>query len=139
MKTQDLRKLTRSELLEILILQGEELEQLQEKVQDYEQQLRNRKLQMEQAGSIAEAAMKISGVFDAAELAAAHYLENIQEHSEKQEAYTEEARQLLETTRRQCAEMKAKTVLECEKMTQKAKKDALTYWAKVSKKIDTIK
>ena len=139
MKTQDLRKLTRSELLEMLIQQGEELEELQEKLQDYELQLQSRRLQVEQAGSIAEAAMKISGVFEAAETAAAQYLENIREHSEKQESYTEEARRLLESTRVQCAQMVAKTEAECEKMTQKAKKEALAYWTKVSRKIEAVK
>ena len=139
MKEQDLRKLTRSELLEILIQQGEELEQLQEKLQEYERQLQSRKLQVEQAGSIAEAALQVSGIFEAAEVAAAQYLENIKDHSEKQASYTEEARLLLESTRTQCAEMKAKTILECEKMTQKARKESLSYWAKVSKKIDTTR
>ena len=139
MKEQDLRKLTRSELLEMLIQQGEELEELRETLQDYELQLRSRKLQVEQAGSIAEAAIQVSGVFDAAEAAAAQYLENIREHSEKQASYTEEARLLLENTRIQCAEMKAKTAAECEKMTQKAKKEALSYWTKVSRKIEAAK
>ena len=139
MKEQDLRKLTRTELLEMLIQQGEEMETLRIKLQDHEQQLESRKLQMEQAGSIAEAAVSISGVFEAAEAAAAQYLENIREHSEKQESYTEEARALLENTRIQCAEMIAKTAAECEKMTQKAKKEALAYWTKVSRKIESIK
>ena len=139
MNEQDLRKLNRSELLEILIQQGEELESLREKLQDHELQLQSRKLQVEQAGSIAEAAVSLSGVFEAAEEAAAQYLENIREHSEKQASYTEEARQLLEKTRIQCAEMKAQTAAECEKMTQKAKKEALSYWTKVSRKIETIK
>ena len=139
MNEQDLRKLNRSELLEILIQQGEELESLRAKLQDHELQLQSRKLQVEQAGSIAEAAVSLSGVFEAAEEAAAQYLENIREHSEKQASYTEEARQLLEKTRIQCAEMKAQTAAECEKMTQKAKKEALSYWTKVSRKIETIK
>ena len=139
MKEQNLRKLTRTELLEMLIQQGEELEELQLRVQDQQLQLESRKLQMEQAGSIAEAALNISGVFAAAEAAAAQYLESIKEHYEKQEAYTEEARALLKNTRIQCAEMQAKTAAECEKMVQKAKKEALAYWTKVSKKIDTIK
>jgi len=139
MKEQDLRKLTRGELLEMLIQQSEELEQVQEKLWDCELQLKNRKLQMDQAGSIAEAALKVSGVFEAAEVAASQYLENIKEHSEKQSAYTEEARKLLEDTRIQCAEMKAKTAAECEKMTQKAKKEALSYWTKVSRKIGSVK
>ena len=139
MKEQDLRKLTRSELLEMLIQQGEELEALQKKMEDYELRLQNRKLQMDQAGSIAEAALKVSGVFEAAEAAASQYLENIKEHSQKQASYTEEARELLENTRIQCAEMKAKTAAECEKMTQKAKKEALGYWTKVSRKIGTNK
>ena len=139
MKEQDLRKLSRTELLEMLIQQGEELEELRVLVQDQQLQLESRKLHLEQAGSIAEAALKVRGISDAAEAAAAEYLENIKEHSEKQEAHTEQARALLENTRIQCAEMKAKTATECEKMIQKAKKEAMTYWTKVARKIDTIK
>jgi len=78
MKQPDLRSLSRGELLEILIQQGEELEKLRRENEAYQMQLRDKTLNLREAGSIAEAALKVSGVFDAAQQASDQYLQNIQ-------------------------------------------------------------
>ena len=139
MKQPDLRSLSRSELLELLIQQGEELEALQEQLQECRMQLENRKLAITEAGSIAEAALKVSGVFEAAQTASAQYLENIQLLSEQQKASTEQANRMLLDTEAQCATMRAETRLQCDKMIEKAKREALAYWTKVSRKLDTVR
>ena len=139
MKQPDLRSLSRSELLELLIQQGEELEALQEQLQECRMQLENRKLAITEAGSIAEAALKVSGVFEAAQTASAQYLENIQLLSEQQKASTEQANRMLLETEAQCATMRAETRLQCDKMIEKAKREALAYWTKVSRKLDTVR
>ena len=135
MKQPDLRGLSRGELLELLVQQGEEMERLQARLAECERQLENKKLALDEAGSIAEAAMKLNGVFEAAQTASAQYLENIQELLEEQKARTASANQLLYKTEAECAAMRAETKLQCEKMCEKAKRESLSYWTKVSRKL----
>jgi len=73
----ELKKMSRSELLEILIAQAEENKELKIRLQRAEKLLGERKIALENAGSIAEAALKLNGVFEAAEEAAKQYLENV--------------------------------------------------------------
>ena len=77
MTDKELRKLTRAELLEMLIVQTQEVERLREELAQLNEQLSKRDLEIEKAGSIAEAALQVSGIFEAAQVAADHYLENI--------------------------------------------------------------
>ena len=136
MKQPDLRGLSRSDLLEILIQQAEELEQLRKENAEYRQQLQEKKLALDEAGSIAEAALKVSGIFDAAQQASARYLESIELLTAKKQADADTARQLLEETQAKCSAMWADTNKRCEKMLEKAKRDSMDYWIRVSKKVN---
>ena len=136
MKQPDLRSLSRSELLEILIQQGEELEALRSQNRQLLLQLQDRSLKLKEAGSIAEAALKISGVFEAAQEAADQYLQSVRQMTEQEHGGALRNQELLSQTQAQCAAMKARTELECEKMLEKAKRESLAYWAKVSRKLD---
>ena len=79
MTDKELKRLKRTELLEMLIAQVKENEQLQAELDIANETLKNRTIIIEQAGSIAEAALQLNGVFAAAEAAAAQYLENIKQ------------------------------------------------------------
>jgi cell division septation protein DedD len=70
----NLKKLSRTELLELLLEQTKELEATQAKVSELEKALADRKIEMEQAGSIAEAALQLNKVFEAAQQAADDYV-----------------------------------------------------------------
>lgn len=74
---QELRKLSRKDLLELLVSQGRERDALQAELEQVKAALKNRQLRIEHAGSIAEAALALNGVFEAAQAAAEQYLENI--------------------------------------------------------------
>lgn len=84
MTDKELRRLSRRELLELLLAQSKEVRRLQKELIKTKQQLADRKIEIEKAGSIAEAALRLNGVFEAAEQAAAQYLENVQRLSEEQ-------------------------------------------------------
>lgn len=71
MTTRELKRLSRAQLLQLLIAQMEENRELRRK-------LENRQLIMENTGSLAEAALKISGIFEAADTAAQIYLESVE-------------------------------------------------------------
>ena len=77
MKDKELRHLSRSELLEMLLVQVDESKKLKMQLNEMQAQLDNRQILMNEAGSIAEAALQLNGVFEAAQNAAAQYLENI--------------------------------------------------------------
>ena len=82
MTDRNLRKMNRKELLELLIALEEENNRLKEQLQQQAVKLHNRDIQARKAGSLAEAALTLNGVFADADKAAEQYLENIQRYSE---------------------------------------------------------
>ena len=74
MTEKELKKLNRYQLLELLVVQTERADALQKKVEELEEQLENREIHLSTLGSIAEAAMHLSGVFEAAQKAADLYM-----------------------------------------------------------------
>ena len=83
MTDKELRRLSRSVLLEMLISQMQENEKLKQSLEEANAALSNRRIVIEQAGTMAEAALRLNGVFEAADEAARQYLENIYCISEK--------------------------------------------------------
>lgn len=76
MAGKDLRKLSKTELLELLVEQGRENLALKQRLEAAEAELARQRVQIAECGSIAEAAMRLSGVFEAAQKAADLYVEN---------------------------------------------------------------
>ena len=62
MTEKELKRLSRSELLELLLAQTKEAERLEKKLEKAERMLSDRRLQLEKAGDIAHAALEINGV-----------------------------------------------------------------------------
>jgi len=77
MTEKELRRMSRRELLELLLFQMEENEKLRKELNEANTLLKDREIMISESGSIAEAAMKVNGVFLAAEKAALQYLENV--------------------------------------------------------------
>ena len=132
MTDKDLRKLKRSDLLEILVEQGRRIETLQKELEAAKQELTTRAINISETGSVAEAALKMSGVFDDAQDAAKMYLENIKQRAAEQErisaALEEESRkkaeQLLVNTAKKCRAMEEATAQKCLNMIEESKKAA---------------
>ena len=103
MTDKELKRLRRAELLEMLLTQVKENGELKARLGEMQARLDDRRIMINEAGSIAEAALRLNGVFQAAETAAAQYLENIRMLSGKQEAVCqrmeEEARKKAEIIR----------------------------------------
>ncbi|WP_373216763.1 DNA repair protein [Ruminococcus sp. 5_1_39BFAA] len=78
----ELRKLSRADLLELLLAESRENEMLRAQLKEAQEKLASREIELQNAGSIAEAALRLNGVFEAAEQAAQQYLENIRRISE---------------------------------------------------------
>lgn len=82
MTDKELRKLSRAELLEMLLIQSKEVERLRSELDETNRKLNDKKILLENSGSIAEAALKLNKVFEVAQTAADQYLENIKQLNE---------------------------------------------------------
>ena len=99
MTDKELRKLTRAELLELLLVQAKEIDKLNETVEQLQTQIQQREINLSQAGNIAEAALQLNGIFEAAQAAADQYLENIMRPVSDTET---RCREMLEQAQQQC-------------------------------------
>ena len=131
MTDNELRKLSRGELLKMLIAQAEENKSLRERLEKAEAQLADRQIKIEQAGSLAEASLALNGVFQAADDAARQYLENIEMLSRQQD---EICRGIQEE-----AERKATLLLkEAEGYKKRVKEEADAYWMQIQMKVEEL-
>lgn len=117
----DLRKLSRAQLLEMLLAQTKEVAKLQEELQQMQHQLDDRRIRLSEAGNIAEAALQLNGVFSAAQAAAEEYLASVSES--------------VKTCQENCRMMEAQTKQKCDQMVQAAQKEAAVFWDSVREKI----
>ena len=136
MTDRELRKLSRTDLLEMLVDLSEELNTVKQQLAAAEEKLNNRQILIDKAGSIAEAALQLNGVFEAAEAAGEQYVDNIRSYSERQEEICrriewecrEKARRRLEEVERRCMQMEADTIDRCATMQAMAKAETRTTW-----------
>lgn len=77
MFSKELKRLSRRELVDIIYQLKKNEQQLQERVEELEAALQEKRIQISVAGSIAEAALDITNVFNTAQRAADLYLQEI--------------------------------------------------------------
>jgi hypothetical protein len=77
MTEKELRRLRRSELLELLLDQAQELEKTQAELAEAQEQLKQREILLSNVGSIAEAALQLNHVFEAAQAAGEQYIDSL--------------------------------------------------------------
>lgn len=120
MTDRQLRKQSRLSLLNMLLEQKKENEALLLQLQEARQQLENRQIHIDQCGTLAEAALKLSGIFEAAETACRNYTENIRNLSGRQEEI--------------CRKMEQETREKCDKMLSTARQMSRAYWDEYTQK-----
>ena len=79
-----LRNLSKLQLLELLAQQERELQKLRADLAEKEEALAKREIQIAESGSIAEAALKLNGIFEAAQKAADEYLLSVKAASKEE-------------------------------------------------------
>lgn len=84
----ELKELRRVDLLELLLELRKENGMLLEKVAQLEESLTNRTIQINAAGSIAEAALQLNGIFEATQAACDQYEQNIRMQCDRMEQET---------------------------------------------------
>jgi len=135
MTEKDIQKLKRTDLLEILVEQGKEIERLRLENEELQKKLNDRTISIDNAGTIAEASFLLNGVFEAAQAAATQYLENVQHMSERQEAKCSE---MEESMRQKCLEMEQATEQKCAEMLKNATQGVEERWAELSRRLEVF-
>ena len=136
MTDKEFKKLKRGDLLEVLLEQSKSIDDLKIQLQEKDdriaflnKKLEERKIDIQEAGTIAEASFKLNGVFEAAEKAAQQYLENLKELydreqniiSVKEEEVENKCTAMLKATQERCDFMKENTMKECEELENSVK------------------
>lgn len=146
MSDKELKKLSRRELLELLVKKSRENDDLHSRISEMEQLLSDRRIKIENAGSIAEASLQLNNIFETAQQAAEQYLENVRSLSAQQEQICkqmereseEKAQMLIAETERKCQAMEAETTEKCIRMTADAEKRSSDAWETARSKIRQI-
>jgi len=115
MDSNELKKLNRKQLLELLLKQTVRVEELENRLQEMEHKLEDKTLVQQEIGSIAEASLKLNGVFEAAEAAAAQYVDSVRNLSGSPKTdgdriemmVRQKARKILEEREQQCRRREA--------------------------------
>jgi transketolase len=167
--------LNRRELLEILVAQSQEndelrqlAEQLVEEKRELNEKLRDRKIKIEKAGTLAEATFMINGVLESAQVAAQQYLDNLQDLYDREEINCTEKEKATESrcaamtvvaqercdimkrdteaqckameeeTQKKCEDMMRDTEAKCAHLTQKARDEAEAHWQQLTEKLESF-
>ena len=116
----ELRKLNRYQLLEMLLIQTQRADSLQKQLEEAQSQLDDREIRMTVMGSLAEASLQLSGVFEAAQNAADLYMRNVEKKAALMEA---EARQKAEQILAE-ARLDAQKILQGAEIERRARKSS---------------
>ena len=114
----EMKKLSRKELLQLAAEESAQIRILQEHLEIAENELHKREININEAGSIAEASMKLSNVFEAAQEACRLYTDNIQRLSERQESICAE---IEKETKEKAAAYEAEVISRCERLEKDTK------------------
>ncbi len=128
----ELKKLNRAELLTMLMSITQRCDDLEEELEVCKKELAKKDIEINKAGTLAEAAVRINGVFEAADQAAEQYLQNVKMQFENQETIT---RELMEATEARCRKAEQETKEKCEEMIAKAKEESQAYWDEVYERL----
>lgn len=77
MTDKEMKKLSRLELIEIMLEQSKEIDRLKARIEELESSDQRRVLQCQEAGNIAEASLRLNKVFEAAQAAADQYVKSV--------------------------------------------------------------
>jgi hypothetical protein len=89
MTEKELLKLKRSEMLEIMLAQSQEIDNLRKERDELKEKLADRRIRIEKAGSLAEASLQLTNIFVEAQKAADLYVENIKRSAARNKSVAE--------------------------------------------------
>ena len=128
MTERELQKLTRQDLLELLLEVEKENEALRAEAETLRAEAADKRLLLNKVGSIAEASLLVNGVFSAAQAAADQYVLNVKRICEERSELVRQANDVMQKAREDADKMRAETEDICRKMIRRAKEESDRYW-----------
>ena len=128
MTERELQKLTRQDLLELLLEVEKENEALLAAAETLRAEAADKRLLLNKVGSIAEASLLVNGVFSAAQAAADQYVLNVKRICEERSELVRQANDVMQKAREDADKMRAETEDICRKMIRRAKEESDRYW-----------
>ena len=138
MTDQEIRKLSRTSLLEMLVQQGRELEQVKAELQAAKEALESKSITIEKAGNIAEASLALNCIFEKAQEAADQYLGNIKNKELELQAQKDDLLNEKASLDRNMSELRA-TSADYEQQIQQARAEANKYTAAIKQQNNLVK
>lgn len=142
MTDKELKHLSRVELIDIIYELQKQKEAADAQVSQLQDQLNTRELHIAEAGSIAEAAISVNGVFEAAQAAADQYLISIKaataNMAEKMEAAEKQRQSILQTAEQQAQETLRAAEQQAQKIVADADRQAAEKWACFEKRANEL-
>ena len=102
MEKNKIKKISKKELLEIMLNQAKKIKELEKELNNVQTKLDSKKISIEESGSLAEASLKLNSVFENAQLAIEQYKYNVEEQCKK----------LTNDTKKECKLEKEKIIKE---------------------------
>ena len=140
MTEKELRAMSKAQLIEKVTNLAREKDELSERIEKLTSQLKEAREKASShasvignAGSIAEAALALNGVFEAAQAAANQYVEEVARLRGEQEAASAA---LLEETRQKCREMEIGTQRRCDEMFRAAREESSQNWNTLARQLE---
>ena len=153
MAGKELRHMSRGELIDVIYALKKQQEELAAENEELRQQLAQRELKLQKAGSIAEAAMSLNQVFEAAQQAADQYLQSVYANCGDAEEMAkgiladanaqaqntlDESRRQSETLLSQAKAEKAQTEQECQALRQKTEEETKARWEAFERRVGDL-
>lgn len=136
MPDRELRHMSRTELVEIIFALKQSEDQLKAENAALTAQLEDRQLHIQNAGSIAQAALELNKVFEAAQAAADEYLASVRAAAAADGPA--DAQLTLAQAREQAEAMKRQTEADCKAMVAKAEQEVRARWAEFDRRASEV-
>lgn len=133
MTEKELQKLTRQDLLQLLLEAEKENEKLRGEIETLRAEAADKRILMDKVGSIAEASLLINGVFSAAQEAADQYVLNVKRVCDERAERIRQADDVLQKAQTEAKQLREAAEVLCRKMLRQAKEESDRYWKAIGK------
>ena len=133
MTEKELQKLTRQDLLQLLLEAERENESLRRELATLRSEAEDKRLLLDKVGSIAEASLLLNGVFSAAQDAADQYILNVKRVCEERTERIRQADDIIQKAQNEAKQLREAAELLCRKMLRQAKEESDRYWEAIGK------
>lgn len=142
MTDKELKHLSRAELIDIIYELQKQSDEKDAQMQKVQTALDDRTLHIAEAGSIAEAAISVNGVFEAAQAAAEQYLSSIRaaeaENAAKRAATEQQQKKILEEAKQKADETLLLAKEQAQQIVEEAETQAAAKWTAFEERANAL-